>query len=190
MKKRSIVLGLLLALLAVLVSPVPISATNTGTQSASTIAASAIYIRAQDYATDVTSITFPAGAPGATVSTPYNDNITGSTQNFSATPGSAKPVVTLVNTADTTYNIWYNITAFSGSVVTSEYYLINDKGAACADADAITGVVTFGTDNTTGKTIGASSAGDAAKKDLYLKVTLSAVGSKTGTSTLTILGEN
>jgi hypothetical protein len=146
-----------------------------------------ISIKAQDYATDVGTITFPTGASGATVSMPYNNvNGSGSAQAF-GDPG--RPVATLVNTADISYIIYYNITTFENGVVSNEYYLINDKGAACANADVISYGVTFGTTTTTETTIGASAGGDVAKKDLYLRVVLSALAAKSGISTITILGE-
>ncbi len=144
----------------------------------------AIEIRAQDYSTAVTAITFPEGAPGATVSTPYNNaDGSGSPQAF-GTPGT--PVVTLFNGGSVTYTIWYNIATFTNGIVSSEYYLINDKGAACTSADSITDAVTFDADTNTGTTI---AAGAGNEKDLYLKITLSEVAGKSGTSTLTILGE-
>lgn len=146
----------------------------------------AIEIRAQNYTTNVTSITFPEGAPEATVSQPYNDiNGSGSPQTFGGA-GSAKPVVTLYNSGASTLTIWYNITTFTNSVVSNEYYLINAKGAACNSAADITNAVTFDANTSTGTTI---AAGAGNEKDLYLKVILSALAGKTGTSTLTILGE-
>ena len=98
----------------------------------------------------------------------------------------AKPVITLYNGGASALTIWYNITTFTNSVVSSEYYLINAKGAACANGDAINNAVTFDADTNTGTTI---AAGAGNEKDLYLKVVLSAVAGKTGTSTLTILGQ-
>jgi len=148
----------------------------------------AIEIRAQDYITAVSTITFPQGAPGDTVSNPSNDHVGDVAQTFGAA-GTAKPVVTLVNTSGGTLTIWYNITTFApDNVVSNEYYLINTKGAACASADAITNDVSFGADTTTGVTIEKSPPGKN-DKDLYLKITLSDVAGKSGTSTLTILGE-
>ena len=146
----------------------------------------AIEIRAQNYTTSVSSITFPEAASETTVSQPYNNiDGSGSPQTFGGA-GVAKPLVTLYNSGASTLTIWYNITTFTNSVVSSEYYLINAKGAACANADAINNAVTFGADTSTGTTI---AAGAGNEKDLYLKVVLSAVAGKTGTSTLTILGE-
>jgi len=138
-----------------------------------------IQIRAQNYIDTVSIITFPAGEPGATVSTPYN-NIDGP-GNPQAFGGSSKPVLTLVNTADIQYTIWYNITTFENGVVSNEYYLINDKGAACASEAAIDQPVTFGTDTPATGTVTTIAAtgdvGEADERDLYLKVTLSAIAS-------------
>ncbi len=143
----------------------------------------AIEIRAQDYTTAVATITFPTGAPTTTVSNPSNDQ--SQTQTFGGA-GTAKPVVTLVNTAGLQYIIWYNITTFTNGVVSNEYYLINTNGAACVNADAINNAVTFHASNmySTGVTIASSG-----QMDLYLKVILSAVSGKSGNSTITILGE-
>lgn len=143
----------------------------------------AIEIRAQNYTTSVSTITFPQGAPGATVSNPSNS--AGNTQTFGGA-GTAKPVVTLYNGSAGTLKIWYNITTFTNGIVSSENYLVNNKGAACADASCITNAVTFDTNTDTGTTI---TAGAGNEKDFYLKIVLSAVAGKTGNSTLTILGE-
>ena len=150
----------------------------------------AIEIRAQDYLTAVSTITFPQADPGTTVSNPSNNVDGGGSPQAFGGAGDAKPVVTLVNTDTVAYTIWYNITTFSEGVVSEEYYLINDKGAACANADAISNAVTFGADTTTGTAIAATGdAGEDDQKDLYLKVVLSALAGKSGTSTIAILGE-
>jgi hypothetical protein len=144
-----------------------------------------ISIRAQNYTNNVTDIIFPEGASGTTVSQPYNTyDGSGSPQTFGGA-GVAKPVVTLYNGSASTLTIWYNITTFTNGVASNEYYLINAKGAACNSADAITNAVTFGANTSTLTTI----ALVGYEKDLYLKVNLSSVAGKTGTSTLTILGE-
>jgi hypothetical protein len=152
----------------------------------------AIDIRAQNYTDNVSSITFPLGAPEATVSTPYNNvNGSGSSQTFGDAV-TAKPVATLVNTATVPYRIWYNMTTFAPyNVVANEYYLITDKGAGCENASVITNAVTFDANTISigSTTIAAATDPDASKKDLYLKVILSTVAGKTGTSTITILGE-
>jgi len=146
----------------------------------------AIDIRAQNYTTNVSSITFPEADPGTTVSQPYNNiDGSGSPQTFGGA-GVAKPVVTLYNGGTAALTIWYNITTFTNNVVSSEYYLINNKGAACNSADNINNLVTFDTNTNTGTTI---SPGAGNEKDFYLKIILSSAAGKTGSSTLTILGE-
>ena len=169
---------------------------NCGQLTTAAGLSTAIEIRAQDYTTAVSSITFPAGDPEDPVYFPTN-GVGSEVQTFSSTPGDAKPVVTLVNTAYNAYTIWYNITAFSPNVVASENYVIIAKGGACANPDAIS-ESTFldGSDNMTtnvydsATTIAAAGDADEAdKRDLYLEVTLSTVAGKTGNSTLTILGQ-
>lgn len=143
-----------------------------------------IVIKGQDYSTDVSNITFPAGDSSAVVSNPSNGT---NTQVF-GDAGIAKPVVTLYNGSGGNLIIWYNITTFTctPSIVSAEHYLVNTKGGACADADTVSNAVTFDTDTTTGVTI-TNGAGN--EKDFYLKVTLGSSSGKSGTSTLTILGE-
>lgn len=146
----------------------------------------AIEVRAQNYTTSVSSITFPEGDSGTTVSQPYNNvDGSGSPQTFGGA-GVAKPVVTLYNGGASTLTIWYNITTFTNGIVSSENYLINNKAAACADASCINGTVTFDADTST---VGTIAAGAGNEKDFYLKIVLSTVAGKSGNSTLTILGE-
>jgi type II secretory pathway pseudopilin PulG len=182
MKKGILSIALSLALISTFVAPTVVMASNEATQSASTNQATTIAIKAQDYSTDVAEITFPAGTPGATISNPSNDQ--SETQTF-GDAGTAKPVVTLVS--DATYTVYYQITEFSGDVVASEYYLLNDKGAVCADAASVSNAVTFDSITSTSTTI---DAGTDNAKDFYLKVVLSSSAGKSGSSTLTILGES
>ena len=146
----------------------------------------AIEVRAQDYTTSVSTITFPEGATGVTISAPFNNVDTVTAPQVFGGAGTAKPVVTLYNGSGGSLIIWYNITTFTNGVVSSENYLVNNKGAACADASCIAGAVTFDADTTTGTTI---TAGAGNEKDLYLKTILSSSAGRSGSSTLTILGE-
>jgi len=193
MKKRILALAGVLVLVAVLVVPMAVlAAVNDATQTASTSKADAINIRAQDCTTAVAAITFPVDAPSTEVSDPSNDKP--ETQILGAA-GTAKPVVTLVNTAAVAYTVWYNIGAFSEGVVSSENYVIIAKGSECLNADAITESATLdGSDHVCTGTITTIAAtgdsGEADERDLYLKITLSALAGKQGTSTLTILGES
>lgn len=146
----------------------------------------AIEIRAQNYSTSVSTITFPEAAPQSIVSQPYNNiNGSGNPQTFGGA-GTAKPVVTLYNGSASTMKIWYNISTFTNEIVASEYYLVNNKGAACTSASCITNDAIFDANTDTGTTI---TAGAGYEKDFYLKVGLSAIAAKLGNSTLTILGE-
>lgn len=86
----------------------------------------------------------------------------------------------------TSYRIYYQVSAFTSGIVANEYYLINSRGEACTSADSVSNVFTFGTPVDTGITLG---EGIDNAKDLYLKIALSNVAGKSGTSTLTILGE-
>ncbi len=193
MKKRILVLATVLALVAAMIVPMAaIAGDNDATQSASTSKATTISVCAQDYSTVAGTITFPEGAPGAVVSTPYNNSDgTGSPQTLAAA-ADGKPVVTLVNTSAVAFKIWYNITAWTpADVVASESYVIVAKAAGCALATAIDNAVTFDTDTIDGDaTTIAATGGDTAKKDLYLKISLTADEyGKSATSTLSILGE-
>jgi hypothetical protein len=183
--KKYFAMGIILAVAAVIIVPLVALAGNTGTQGASTSGQSnSISIKAQDYNTDVSEITFPKGAPNATVSNPTNG--VGTDQQQFGGAGVAKPVVTLVNSSGIDYNISYTITAFTNSVVANEYYALLDKGQACLNADAISTSVNFGANTNLGS-IGAD--GVASQKDLYLKITLGPGSALEGTSSITILGE-
>ena len=163
-----------------------LAAVNDATQNAATGKATTIEVKAQDYSTAVTSITFPTAAPNAEVSLPTNS--AADTQIFGGAL-TAKPVVTLLNGSTGTLTIWYNITTFTNGAVASEDYVIKEKGAACANAACITESATFDADTVSTGTTTTIVNGAGNERDLYLKVTLSALASVSGTSTLTILGE-
>jgi len=189
MEKKILALASSLILVATLIGSAAVLATNVATQGATTNKATAIEVRSQDYTTTVSTITFPAGNPGAVISLPTN-GVGAEVQTFGAATV-AKPVVTLYNGASVTYNIWYQITAFSPNVVASENYVVIAKAGACANADAITQTATLdGTPYTTTGTVTTIEAGAGNERDLYLKVTLSDIAGTAGTSTLTILGES
>jgi hypothetical protein len=147
---------------------------------------SAIAIRAQDYTTSIANITFPEGSPNSIVSQPFNNVDSNSSPQFLGGAGIAKPVATLFNDNMSSLKIWYNISTFSNDIVLDEYYLINNKGAACLDESCVSENVVFDTDTDTGIIL---FSGSNNEKDLYLKVNLSGVAGKTGSSTITILGE-
>ncbi|MBN1862659.1 MAG: hypothetical protein JW790_03345 [Dehalococcoidales bacterium] len=179
-KISAIIMGIVLVS-AVAIPAVVFAADNEAEQSASTLQATTIAIKDQAGTTAVTTITFPAGDPGATVSNPSNSE---SQEQVFGAAEVAKPVVTLDSPAS--YTVWYQVENFSNSVVASEYFALLAHDAACADADAVSTAMTL--DDTPYTT--EISITDAAVMDLYLKVTLGSVAGETGTSTLTILGES
>lgn len=182
-ENKILALASVLALAATLfISATVLAGTNDASQSATTNKATTISVNNQDYSTNVSTITFPAGLPNAVISNPSN----GTQSQVLGGAGTAKPVVTLLNSSGGTLIIWYNITTFENGVASGEDYVIKTKAAECANAAAIDQVVSFDA-NTTATTQITTGAGN--EKDLYLKLTLSSLAGKTGTSTLTILGE-
>lgn len=159
-------------------------ADNTATQQASTAKATTISVVGKVADTAITTITFPEGAPSATVSTPYNNVDTVSdSQVLSGTV--SEPVVRLKNGSGGTLNVTLEITTWSNSIAASEDYELvattNTTIAAVASAlstDGNAASVPTGIGITTG-----------AYKALYLELVLSSVAGKTGNSTLTVLGE-
>jgi len=159
-------------------------AANTATQVASTTQATTISVVGKVADTAITTITFPEGAPSATVSAPYNDIDTVSdSQVLSATV--SEPVVRLKNTSGGTYNVTLEITTWSNGIAASEDYELvvttNTTIAAVASALSADG-------NAASVDTGISIPTNEYKA-LYLELVLSSVAGKTGNSTLTILGE-
>ena len=159
-------------------------ASNVSTQSASTASATTITVVGKVADTAITTITFPEGAPSATISVPYNDIDTVSdAQVLSGTV--SEPVVRLKNTSGGTLNVTLEITTWTLGVAASEDYelvVTTDTTVAVVDnvlsADGNSASVPTAIGITTG-----------AYKALYLELVLSSLAGKSGTSTLTILGE-
>ncbi len=155
---------------------------------ASTVKAAAdqttIYIVGKAEDTAVGTITFPQGEPSATISDPYSNVDSGSPQVVAAS--NSEPVARLKNTSGGTLTVWLEITGWTNGIVTAEDYELVTTGTATVDVvDNVLSadggaVASF----STGLTIDAG-----LYKDLYLEVTLGAVSGKSGSSTLTILGE-
>ncbi len=161
-------------------------AANTATQSASTAAATTITVVGKVADTAITTITFPEGAPSATISTPYNNVDTVSdAQVLSGTV--SEPVVRLKNTSGGALNVTLEITTWTNSIVASEGYALSDP--ATTTTATITDNNLSADGNSASVATGASvSAG--AYKALYLELILSSTAGATGTSTLTVLGES
>jgi hypothetical protein len=144
----------------------------------------AIEIRNVADTADVATITFPSGASSAIISNPTG-NV--DVQVLTAIASEASPVAILKSAA--AYTLWYNVTSTAtwGDAVASEkLYTI----AIDADLDLTTfgtnayNITVWGTDQETTQALDGTNS-----EELYLQVTLSALAGKTGTSTLTILGE-
>jgi len=166
-----------------LVRAVAIVATPTFTVTAVGLSTTILIRNVADTA-DVATITFPAGNPSAVISNP-----TGNTdvQVLTATETEAAPVALLTSTA--AYTLWYNVTSTStwGDAVASEkLYVIALAGNLNLTTFGTNAynMTTWGTDQETTQTLAAG-----VDKELYLQVTLSALWGKTGTSTLSVLGE-
>jgi hypothetical protein len=147
-----------------------------------------ISICALNYSTEVDQITFPANAPNTVISSPFNNiNGAGNAQTFGV---SSRPVVTLVNTGDISYTIWYQITSFENGVVSSEFYRITDIDIDLDTSDNLTSAVLFDEYASTGIIIAPSGdTGNGDKKNLYLKLTLSGYYGRSGSSIIAIYGE-
>ncbi len=159
-------------------------AANTATQQGSTAAASTISVVGKVADTAITTITFPEGAPSATISVPYNDvDTSGDPQVLSATV--SEPVVRLKNTAGVTYNVTLEITTWSNGVAASEDYELK----ATTDTTIAAVASALSADGNAASVATGVSMDTGTYKALYLELVLSAVAGKTGNSTLTVLGE-
>src|SRR3989338_4721453 len=188
--KLNIATALFLAVLMIggLLGANYVLAANTATQEASTAAATTISVVGKVADTAVGTITFPEGAPSATVSTPYNDVDTVSdAQVLHAT--TSEPVVRLKNTSAGALNISLSISSWTGSIAASEGYALSDPATTTTSTVTDSNLSTDGTDGLSPVATGVSVSA-AAYKALYLELILSSSAGATGTSTLTILGES
>ena len=188
MEKKILALTGALVLAATLIVSEAVLAAHQATQEASTAKATTFLIGGTETTTKdtaVSTITFPEAAPGTTVDAPYN-NVDGSADPQVLSATASEPAVKIKNThASASYNVVLEITTWTNSLVDMEYYNLAADGATNIDAVTTALSAANGGANTvsTGVSINAG-----AYKDLYLKLTLSSVAGKTGTSTLTILG--
>jgi hypothetical protein len=179
-----LVLTLAIAMTGVLGGASYVLAANTATQQASSGSATTISVVGKAADNAITTITFPEGAPSSTVSAPYNDVDTSSDPQFLDSSDS-EPVVRLKNTAGVTYNVTLEITTWTNGVAASEDYELVATGTT--NISAVTSPLS--TDGNAASVATGVSMASATYKALYLELVLSAVAGKTGTSTLTVLGE-
>lgn len=161
-----------------------VMASNVSTQSASTASATTISVVGKVADTAVSTITFPQGAPSATISVPYNDIDTVSdAQVLSGTV--SEPVARLKNTSGGTLNVTLEITTWANGVAASEdYELVVTTDTTVAVVDNV--LSANGNAASVATAIGITTG---AYKALYLELVLSSLAGKSGTSTLTVLGE-
>jgi hypothetical protein len=162
-----------------------LAADNDATQEASTARAATISVVGKVADTAVTSITFPQGSPGSTVSNPYNNVDTDSSSQFLDGTAS-EPVVRLKNTAGLGYQVILEITSWTNSVADAEYYELVSTDTV--NVAAVNDVLSSDGDYALVST--GVSIDSAAYKALYLSLDLSGVANKIGTSTLSVLGES
>ena len=133
--------------------------------------------------TAVGTITFPEGAPDATVSDPYND-VDGDTDKQVLHASTSEPVVRLKNTSAGTLTVWLEITTWGNGVAVSEDYELVDT----TDVETVTGVLSA--DGNAAIVNTTVTMATTTYKALYLELVLSSLAGKSGSSTLTILGES
>ena len=185
MEKKILFLAGALVLAATLIVSVTVLASHEATQQASTAKATTINIVDKTDSTAITTITFPEGAPSATVSVPYN-NVNTDTDPQVLSTTTSEPVVRLENTAGVDYLVTLEITTWANSLVDMEYYNLAASGAT--NIDTVTAELSNA--NGAARTVSTGvSIPTTAFKDLYLKLVLSEMAAKTGNSTLTVLGE-
>ena len=189
MEKKILALAGALVSVATLIVSEAVLASYEATQQAATSKATAFLIGGTENLTRdtaVSTITFPEAAPWTTVDTPFND-IDGSSDPQVLSTTASEPAVKIKNTdASASYNVVLEITTWTNSLVDKEYYNLAGDGVTTIDTVTTELSAANGGANTvsTGVSIGA-----ATYKDLYLKLGLTSVSGKTGTSTLSVLGE-
>lgn len=183
MENKNLILISVLILVITLIAQTTVLADNVATQSATTTSAATILIRNVTDSADVSTITFPSGAPSAVISNPTGSDL----QVLTSTASEAAPVAILTSTA--AYTLWYNVTSTAtwGDAVASERFYTQ---AVATDLDLTTfgsgadEMTVWDTDQETTQALAAN-----VDEELFLQITLSAQSGKTGTSTLTVLGE-
>jgi hypothetical protein len=180
----AVVLALVLTMAGGFSGVTYVLAANTATQEASTATASTISVVGKVADDAITTITFPEGAPSATISTPYNDVDTVSDAQV-LDGATSEPVVRLKNTSGGTLNVTFEITTWTNGVAASEdYELVDTTDTTIASVDSV-----LSADGDAASVATLVSMGTGTYKALYLELALSSVAGKTGASTLTILGE-
>ena len=130
----------------------------------------------------ISTITFPEGEPSTTVSAPYSDVDSGDPQVVAGS--GSEPVVRLKNTSAGTLKVWLQITSWTDAVVAEDYALVDTTTTDVSAVNVQLSANGLAASVDTGVSMGAGTY-----RALYLRVTLGTGSGKSGTSTLTILGE-
>ena len=183
-KKILISAGVLVLAVVLVASTVVLAADNQATQEASSSKAATISIVGKVADTAVATITFPEGAPSATVSVPYN-NVDGDTDPQVVAAENSEPVVRLKNTSGVTYDVWLGITTWTNSAVASQdYELVATDTTNVSEVNDV-----LSTDGNAASVDTTATMDTGTYKALYLEIVLSSVAGKSSTSTLSVLGE-
>ena len=185
MEKKILFLAGALALAVILVAQMTVFASNVADQEASSSKATSITIVGKTATSEavVGTITFPAGEPSAVVSTPSSDATGENEATVQVLDGaSSEPVAQLLNGSAGTLKVWIGRGAWT-TAVTSERYKLSDPAVTTVSS------LTAETELTEASADSGSTIAASAYLALYLEVTLSAEAGKSGTSSITILGE-
>lgn len=188
-ENKILALASVLALAATLfISAAVLAADNDTGQSASTAKTTTFLVGGSEAGTkdtNLTTITFPEGAPAATISNPSNNLDAADPQVLSATV--SEPVAHIKNThGSASYSVVLEITTWTNSLIDMEYYNLAADDAV--NIEAVTSELSNASGASRTVSTGVSIAAGT-YKDLYLKLVYGSVSGKSSTSTLTILGE-
>lgn len=171
-----------LALTVTLGAQTTVLADNTSGQAASTSKATSINVVDKTGDVAITTITFPAGAVSTSIVTPSSDQDSGNAQVVAAE--NSEPVVRLKNTSAGALDAWLSITSWDAAVIAEDYELVTE---ATTNVAAVDDALSADGQSATVDTNTSVAAGGYMA--LYLGIDLSANAGKSGSSTLTILGE-
>ena len=185
-KKILTLVGVLILMATLVVQTAVLAADNDASQAASTGKATTISIVGKVADTAITTITFAEGAPSATISVPYND-VDGSGDPQVLHASTSEPVVRLKNTSAAGLNVWLEITTWNTSdalVASEDYELVDPATTTIEVVDDVLSANGGAASVDTSTTIATTAYGA-----LYLEIVLGADANKSGSSTLTVLGE-
>lgn len=183
--KKFISLTILVLAITLMTQITIVDATHEATQEASTSKSTSLTIVGKTATSTavVGTITFPAGQPSAVISNPSSDAAGENEATVQFLDGSAsEPVAQISNTTAGNLKVWVERGAWTAAVTSQRYQLVAPATVNISDLSGQSALTDTSTDSTS--TVNAS-----AWLAFYLEVTLSANAGKSGTSSITILGE-